>query len=232
MPWRWLFAGLLVALAIAGYGLYARWWNLPPQYDPWADLSITEEPGLLTRYKLRRVSGDPALCLRVLATAEMKWEAVADRDTGKDCSQRDAVRISATRLRLSDSFVLTCPAAVSLAMWEQHNVLRAAAAHLGEPLLRLDHLGSYACRNVGNAQEGRRSQHATAEALDVQGFTLRGGRRIAVQRFWDGDTPESRFLHDVRDGACRFFDGVLGPEYNAAHRDHLHLDRGPYRVCR
>jgi hypothetical protein len=36
----------------------------------------------------------------------------------------------------------------------------------------------------------------------------------------------------VRDGACLFFDGVLSPDYNAAHRDHLHLDRGRYRYCR
>jgi hypothetical protein len=25
---------------------------------------------------------------------------------------------------------------------------------------------------------------------------------------------------------------VLGPEYNAAHRDHFHLDRGSFRFCR
>ena len=34
------------------------------------------------------------------------------------------------------------------------------------------------------------------------------------------------------DGGCRFFDGVLSPDYNAAHRDHLHLDRGPWWFCR
>jgi len=36
----------------------------------------------------------------------------------------------------------------------------------------------------------------------------------------------------VRDGACRFFDVVLGPDYNDAHRDHFHLDMGAYRACR
>jgi hypothetical protein len=36
----------------------------------------------------------------------------------------------------------------------------------------------------------------------------------------------------VRDGACGTWETVLGPEYNAAHRDHFHLDRGPYRICR
>jgi hypothetical protein len=40
----------------------------------------------------------------------------------------------------------------------------------------------------------------------------------------------------VRDGACRLFATVLSPDYNAAHRDHLHLDeakRGAmWRACR
>jgi hypothetical protein len=39
-------------------------------------------------------------------------------------------------------------------------------------------------------------------------------------------------VRDLHQGACGFFDAVLGPDYNAAHRDHLHLDRGAYRACR
>ena len=44
--------------------------------------------------------------------------------------------------------------------------------------------------------------------------------------------PEAAFLREVNDGACRFFNAVLGPDYNAAHRDHFHLDMGRWRVCR
>jgi len=77
-----------------------------------------------------------------------------------------------------------------------------------------------------------RSRHATAEAFDVAGFVLADGRRIRVLGDWSADTSSAKFLRDVRDGACRFFDGVLSPDYNAAHRDHLHLDRGRYRYCR
>ena len=54
---------------------------------------------------------------------------------------------------------------------------------------------------------------------------------------WSGDTPESRFLHEVRDGACDLFATTLSPDYNAAHRDHLHLDQAArgamgWRACR
>jgi hypothetical protein len=85
---------------------------------------------------------------------------------------------------------------------------------------------------VYGQESGRVSQHATANALDVAGFRLADGRRITVAADWADEGDEGRFLRAVRDGACRSFETVLGPEYNAAHRDHLHLDRGPYRVCR
>jgi hypothetical protein len=61
---------------------------------------------------------------------------------------------------------------------------------------------------------------------------LKSGKRIRVERDWRKDDPTGRFLNDVRDGACRVFDGVLSPEYNEAHRDHFHLDRGGPRLCR
>jgi hypothetical protein len=46
------------------------------------------------------------------------------------------------------------------------------------------------------------------------------------------ETTEAKFLREVRDGACEVFHGVLGPEFNAAHRSHFHLDMGRHKVCR
>lgn len=95
-----------------------------------------------------------------------------------------------------------------------------------------NNFGSYACRNVYDREAAPRSRHATADALDVAAFVLGDGRRIHVLGAWNAGDAQGRFLRDVRDAACRYFDAVLGPDYNAAHRNHLHLDRGPYRVCR
>lgn len=39
-------------------------------------------------------------------------------------------------------------------------------------------------------------------------------------------------LHGLQPAALRAFNTTLGPQYNAAHRDHLHVDMGPYRLCR
>jgi hypothetical protein len=79
------------------------------------------------------------------------------------------------------------------------------------------------------------SQHSYARAIDIAGFVLMDGRRITVARDWQGDGEKAGFLREVRDGACGLFSTTLSPDYNPAHRDHLHLDeqpRGGWRACR
>ncbi|MFB2351392.1 extensin family protein, partial [Priestia megaterium] len=83
---------------------------------------------------------------------------------------RNAVRIERTSWAVGPAFTLTCPAAVSLALWEHHVVAPAARDHLGSAPARLEHFGSYACRTINPAAQGRRSEHATANALDIAGF--------------------------------------------------------------
>ena len=142
-------------------------------------------------------------------------------------------------IRFSSPSTLTCGAAVALARWERHALQPAAREHLGSEVVRIDHLGSYACRTIGSGAEGQLSAHATAKALDIAGFTLADGRHISVSKNWgraldakEPSSPSSTFLHAARDGACASFNTVLSPDYNAAHRDHLHLDWGATRSCR
>jgi hypothetical protein len=206
--------------------------SIPPQWSPWAPLDLETPPNFLTRYKLSRISRDPALCSSVLAGADMSYRPLPDEETGPSCGLFDAVTIERTASEVGQPFSLTCRAAVSLALWEKHTVAPAAERHFGLPVQRIEHFGSYACRNVYGRPDATRSRHATAEAFDVAGFVLADGHRVRVLGDWHEESAAARFLHDVRDGACGFFDGVISPDYNAAHRDHLHLDRGPYRFCR
>lgn len=223
---------LLLASVALAWAVHAGRIEVPPHLNPWAPLELRAEPGFLTRFKLARLSRDDALCRTVLATSGFAYEPLPDGDTGDGCGLRNAVRVRATGVNPSAPFAASCRLAVSLALWEQHVLQPAARAHLGQPVARLEHFGSYACRNVYGRPSGRRSRHATADALDVAGVVLADGRRVRVAADWQGDGREALFLRALRDGACRVFDGVLGPEYNAAHADHLHLERSGFRICR
>jgi len=206
--------------------------SAPGNWAPLKPLRIDEPLNWLTPHKLSRLSGDPQLCKSVLQQARMRYQPIPDHETATGCGYRDAVRVLSTSVNISAPFILSCRSAVALAMWEHHIVLPAARLHFGEPVVRLEHIGSYACRNVYGNNNASLSRHASADALDVSGFVLKSGKRIRVERDWRKDDPTGRFLNDVRDGACRVFDGVLSPEYNEAHRDHFHLDLGGPRLCR
>jgi len=223
---------LLTATGAAVIGLRNGYFAIPEQWNPWTPLRISESPNLLTRFKLARLNDEGNLCRDVLADTDMRFDLIADEQTGEQCGFRDAVRVRATPTEVGVAFALSCRAAVSLALWERHSVQPAALHHFGQPMRRFEHFGSYACRNVYGRPAATRSRHASAEAWDVAGFVLEDGTRIRLARDWQGSGPEAAFLRQVRDGACQFFDGVLSPDYNAAHHDHLHLDRGPFRMCR
>ena len=217
---------------LAATATHGKLWQLADHWNPFAPLGLKEPPGILTRFKLGRLTQDRRACLNTLATSSFRFESVPDRDTGQGCGFRNAVRIERTALAVGAAFTLSCPAAVSLALWELHTLQPAARRHFGESAARLEHFGSYACRNVYGHPDAQRSRHATANAIDVAGVQLESGRRIRVSAEWSASSDASAFLRDLRDGACRTFDGVLSPDYNAAHADHLHLDRGGWGTCR
>ncbi len=206
--------------------------GIPDRWNPWAPLRVADPPNALTSLKLARLSRDGELCRAVLADAPLQATPVPDREVGAGCRLTDAVRVTRTRFALDTPFLLSCRGAVSLALWETHTVQPAALRILGAPVARMQHLGSLACRDVARAP-GRRSRHASADALDVAGFTLSDGRRLSILRDWgDADAPAGRFWRALHRGGCRSFDGVLGPDYDAAHANHLHLEVGGWRYCR
>jgi hypothetical protein len=229
-------AGLWSALLDFGFvaillaGAINAW--APTQDLPWKPLDLTRPPGLATRAQFGRTADDPDLCRAALVRAGVEFADEPDRTVG-DCSTKNAVRVRDGVTRLSPPApVMTCPVALAYIGWERHVVQPAAREVLGAPVTGIEHFGTYACRNVYGREQGRRSEHAGANAVDVHTFVLAGGRQVSVQPHYRLDDPRGGFLRRVRDGACRWFRATLGPEYNAAHRDHFHLDRGPYRLCR
>lgn len=163
-----------------------------------------------------------------LGESGTRFSPLPDRYDGNDCTNLGTVQLIALRsddgeLALSNLGAVTCPVSRAFADWARYGVDRAARQILGTKLVRIETFGSYSCRNV--AGTSRRSAHATAAAIDISAFVLSDGRRISVLDDWDdGTAAEREFLRTVQASACRRFATVLGPEYNAAHRNHFHLE--------
>lgn len=175
-------------------------------------------------------------CLAELGQTKANFTPLPDRYFGGGCSALNSVQLSAMRgdyepLSVSNLGPMACPLATAFATWARYGVDRAARGILGSGLVRIETMGSYACRNV--AGTARRSAHATANAVDVSAFILEDGRRISVLDDWSGGSASERqFLRLVQDSACKRFGTVLGPGYNAAHRNHFHLEVSSSSFCR
>jgi hypothetical protein len=134
----------------------------------------------------------------------------------------------------SPSPLLTCPMALALASFEK--VLQEEAARaFHSTVVRIDQLGTYSCREI-IAFPGWVSEHSYANAIDLARFTLKNGVTIDVQRDFDlgADAPRrpaGAFLRAVSQRAYDedIFSHVLTPFFNAAHRNHFHVDLARYR---
>ncbi|MFP6848150.1 MAG: extensin family protein [Pseudomonas sp.] len=223
---------LLLCMLLAGalLGLWRGWLDVPPHWNPWAVLDIRETPNFLTSYKLWRLQDDPALCRQALSTSSMRFTPQTDSSPDVSCPLTNTVRVQSAGVAFSSSFIASCPLAAAFALFEQHDLQPTAQAIFGQPVTRVEHVGSFACRTIAGSQ--RRSQHASANALDIVGFRLADGRRISVLQDWPKQGKNAQFLRQVQQAACTRFNITLGPEYNAAHRDHFHVDMGLWRMCR
>lgn len=180
---------------------------------------------------------DAAKCLATLGATGARYAPLPDRFYAPGCQAVGSVRLDRLAGDNSASFTLAnlgpvaCPLAQAFAGWARYGVDRAARQMLGSPLVRIETMGSYACRTI--ASGARLSAHSRAEAIDIGAFVLADGRRVTVKAGWNGASDQERaFLRTVHTSACKRFGTVLGPAYNAAHADHLHVELGNGSFCR
>lgn len=211
--------------------------------QPLSDLGFDRRPVYIsapidgsTRGRLWNAVDEPQACKAWLAAAGLSFRPVADRSEGSYCRVTGAGNLVDAMPRIDPSLsparpMMACDLAATVAIWRRQSVGPAARELLGADVRQIDHLGVYACRGVGDPVTGRPSAHARAQAIDIAGFRLTDGRRITVDKDWNGQGAEAAFLRRVRDDACRLFGVTLSPDYNAAHANHLHLEAGRGGLC-
>lgn len=131
---------------------------------------------------------------------------------------------------------IRCDTALQLARWMEKAVKPSLEAALpGETISGLSQASAYVCRNRNGATDGKVSEHAFGNAIDIAGFTLKSGKTITIRPAGRDATLEGAFQRAITEAACLYFTTVLDPGSDAAHQNHLHLDvkarRGGYRYC-
>ncbi len=172
-------------------------------------------------------SPDMKQCVAQLQRQGARYTILPSRNFGEGCSAINAVMLTGAGVPISNVSAIQCPLASALTGWVKGSVQPAARAAFDQPLARIESMGAYSCRNIIGGRGSGRSEHASANAVDVSAFVLADGRRISVSGGWIGRDDEQRFLRTIRKAACDHFQTVLSPDYNAAHHDHFHFDLAP-----
>lgn len=212
---------------------------VPAQHVPWKRLDMDAPIGVATGSKITMIAlRRGTKCMDVLTSAQAAGFAQADPKHDGKCGWSMAVDMtSISNIHFRPSTVTAqCPLMIASYIWLS-DVSNMAEKYLGSPLKRVHHAGTYSCRRQRGNSSGEWSEHAFANAWDITGFELENGQVISILKDWEGGKTRSeknkaKFLHKARGSACHLFRVVLSPDYNAAHKDHFHLDQGPSLSCR
>ena len=171
-------------------------------------------------------------CVGELDRLGARYTAIADQSLGGGCSTIGNVQLLGVGVPITNVAAIRCPMARALALWTRETLQPAARDVFGSRVVKIESMGGYSCRNIIGARGTGRSEHATGNAVDIGAFVLADGRRVSIRQGWNGTDDERAFLRNIRGDACKRFQTVLSPDYNAAHFDHLHFDLGGKPFCR
>ena len=153
-----------------------------------------------------------------------------------ECVVSGLVRLEAvlmgdrSRVAIEPPATLRCAMAEAVAQFVRMEV-GPAAAELGAPLRSIATADSYGCRGRNRQPGAKLSEHGRANAIDIASIRLANRTVVSLT----GTMVPEDFRARVRDAACRWFTTVLGPDSDAFHNDHIHLDRAErsrgHRLC-
>ncbi|WP_244631039.1 extensin family protein [Aureimonas sp. ME7] len=172
----------------------------------------------------RPMAQSEAMCRRELRKLGVRFTDLSTVSSGRFCGIDNPVRVTEAvkGIAMSPPATLNCATALRVARWLQGDVKPAARWKLWKSPTALINLSSYRCSRIAGSRTI--SEHAGGNALDVGGFRFADGSVVKVEPKGAFSWREKPFQNEIRRASCRHFGTVLGPGYNRAHADHLHLD--------
>lgn len=150
-------------------------------------------------------------------------ERAVTSPNSRQCGISNPVRLhEVAGVRLSQKPLLNCKTARALETWVRRGV-KPEISKINERLESLRVVAHYTCRTRNNQSGGKISEHGKGNAIDIAAFRLRDGTEISVLKDWN-EGQKGRALKAIHGSACGPFGVVLGPNSDAFHRDHFHLD--------
>lgn len=129
-----------------------------------------------------------ARCTALLKGLDVVAVAAPPIREGAECGTPAPMKLvsigKSPQVALSPPPTVTCDMIATLHEWLQRHVQPLARKHLGEPVIRIEAMSSYSCRNAYGRPGSRLSEHGKANALDISAFVTAGGQTAMVVADW------------------------------------------------
>ncbi len=167
-------------------------------------------------------------CIQDLTQAGVVFTEKPRMDDGDGCGIDKPVEVSKIMpgISLVPNGILRCEAALELSRWLKTVVIPAADQAMPDKgkLTAVNQASTYVCRKRNSLSEGKISEHAHGNAIDIAALTFEKGKvpmTIAPEK---EPTINGAFQRTLNASACLYFTTVLAPGSDETHQDHMHLD--------
>lgn len=177
------------------------------------------------------------MCVRALRDRNVKFDELPAQVAIPPCGITRPIRVNrlSSGVQVTGKPTLNCATVLALDTWVTSGVQVASKIHLDTQIQTIGISTSYQCRRRNNASNGKFSEHAFGNGIDVVSFSAGDNVLYPVQPYESAEVAAAQFQAQARSSACEHFTTVLGPGSNAAHSNHFHLDlairRGGFRLC-
>ena len=144
-------------------------------------------------------------CRKVLGKVKADLEPVSPIKNGP-CGAAAPFKLASLtahhRVAFHPAPVLNCKMVAALDTWLRRGLQPLAKKHLGAPIVRVNVMSSYSCRNAYGRTKTRLSEHALANALDIGGFVTANGEKTNLLAHW-GPTQRDLIAQAEKEKARR-----------------------------
>ncbi len=146
------------------------------------------EPSAVAPWSAQEIEQAQARCAVLLKGLDLVAVPEAPIREGPECGAPAPMKLVSLgrnpQVALSPPPIMTCDMIAILYKWMQRDVQPLARKHLGAPVIRIETMSSYSCRNAYGRSHSRLSEHGKANALDIRAFITARGNTAMVIADW------------------------------------------------
>jgi hypothetical protein len=156
----------------------------PPAAQPGPTQAVVAEPDKWSPAAIAEAKAHCAAVLKGLDVTVIPEEPIKHGTCGA-AAPVQLVRLGKNpEVAVSPPAVVTCDMVVQLDKWVRSEVQPLARKLLGAPVVKIETMSSYSCRNAYGRAKTNLSEHGRANALDIGGFVTANAETTKVLVSW------------------------------------------------